>query len=372
MFDELMDGKLARYVGGQSSDDEIREVHAWMHGDRERQARVESLERLWRASTETVTSRWDTAEAWKRVTQRIAQMKSAGPVLVLDNRDVPARTACPSLGRYRHATSTWGRFAMAAAVVIAAVGGVAIWQSSVRLSDTAPAVPLRDITTKRGQQADVYLSDGTHVILGVASHLRFPVTFGTRRDVYLTGEAYFDVEHDARRPFAVHTTRGVIKDLGTKFNVRAYTDGANRRLEVVVAQGVVALEPRAAVSPAHPTRSGTFENSIASTVVLRASDLARIDGNGDLSTRHGVDVASYLAWTHGELVFRNVPMRDVLPVLTRWYDADLRVGDSTLAAYPITATLTGERFEGVVDLLASALNARVEHRGAAIVFKRRQ
>jgi transmembrane sensor len=369
MSDEMMDRKIARYVAGQSSDDEIREVRAWMHDDPDRRAHVESLQRVWKATTEGIASRWDAAAAWERVTRRIA----ARPTLVPHDAAPPARRGRPSLSRYRQATPMWGRFAMAAGILIgAALGGVAIWQSHVSKPATVAAAPLRDVATRRGQQADVYLSDGTHVVLGVASRLRFPGTFGVTRDVYLDGEAYFEVAHDVASPFTVHTARGVVKDLGTKFNVRAYTDGSDRSVEVVVAQGVVALEPRAPTAAHVPRASAAASGApVASTIVLRASDLGRIDANGDLSTRHGVDVVSYLAWTRGELVFKNLPMRDVLSTLTRWYDADLRVGDSTLAAYPVTATLTGERLADVVNLLANALDARVEHQGHTIIFRRR-
>jgi transmembrane sensor len=369
LSDNLSDTRLARYVAGQSSEEEVREVRAWMHGHPDRQAQVKSLERVWLAATARQSSRWDTAAAWQRLSQRITAMQGTAPMLVLHKSG--ERRALSSRRGFRPPTFEWARLAIAAGIAVATFGGFAVWQSHARAKLAAAEMPVRDITTRRGQQADVYLSDGTHVRLGVASHLRFPATFGTRRDVYLDGEAYFDVEHDTARPFSVHTMHGTVRDLGTRFNVRAYKGDREREIEVVVAQGVVALQPRSPTTPNHPVRSGTRADSMASTVILRESDLARINSNGDISTRHDVDVASYLAWTRGELVFRNTPMRDVLPALARWYDADVRVADSTLAAYPITATLTGEQFTAAMELLANALNARIEHRGAAIIFRRR-
>ena len=78
----------------------------------------------------------------------------------------------------------------------------------------------------------------------------------------------------------------------------------------------------------------------------------------------------YVAWTSDRLTFTNAPLRDVLPRLNRWYDIDLRLGDTTLAAVPYTASLSQEPVETVVQLLAAAVGARVERRGATIMLRR--
>src|SRR5206468_9531820 len=96
---------------------------------------------------------------------------------------------------------------------------------------------------------------------------RFPAQFGQVRDVYLDGEAFFEVAHDARRPFAVHTARAVARDLGTRFNVRAYRDAAD--VVVAVAEGAVALK--------------SSQRLAADSVVLRQADVGRARPDGRLS-----------------------------------------------------------------------------------------
>src|SRR2546430_4318229 len=94
--------------------------------------------------------------------------------------------------------------------------------------------------------SDVCSSDWTRIVLSADSKLRVPADYGvTARAVYLAGEAYFAIAHDAAKPFAVHAGPGVIWDLGTRFGVRAYAD--EPEVEVVVADGKVRV--RAAGNP---------------------------------------------------------------------------------------------------------------------------
>ena len=77
------------------------------------------------------------------------------------------------------------------------------------------------INVPRGGDFRLVLSDGTQVAINAESKLRYPIRFDSiSRNVYVSGEAYFKVAHDASRPFRVHTSKGVIELLGTEFNVR--------------------------------------------------------------------------------------------------------------------------------------------------------
>src|SRR5439155_1527064 len=138
------------------------------------------------------------------------------------------------------------------AAVLALVAGAAAlwWLESSRLR---PA--MREFTTARGHRAAIRFADGTRILLGVDSRLRVPAAYGaTAREAYLDGAAYFDVAHDPARPFAVHAGKGVIRDIGTRFGVRAYAD--EQDVEVVVADGKVSLGAAAAHESAAQLVSG--------------------------------------------------------------------------------------------------------------------
>jgi ferric-dicitrate binding protein FerR (iron transport regulator) len=190
---------------------------------------------------------------------------------------------------------------------------------------------------------------------------------GDARDVWLDGEAYFEVVHDAAKPFRVHTARAVAQDLGTKFLVRAYAESPDVR--VVVADGLVSLR-RTRDSAA--TRAAPAAEGSPDSLLLRPRELGRLDAEGRLTSQSGVALDDYTAWISGRLVFTDTPRRDASPRLGRWYAAELRLGDPDLGRETFTATLTHEPLSDVVRLLAATVRARVEQRGDTLVLFRRR
>ena len=168
----------------------------------------------------------------------------------------------------------------------------------------------------------------------------------------MVGEAYFEVVHDGSRPFAVRAGDIVAVDLGTQFIVRAYGDDPHAR--VVVREGKVSLRA------AHTT-------GFLSQQALLPGQLGRLERDGT-PVAEQVDTSDYFAWTEGRLVFDDVALRDALPQLSRWYDLEFRLADSTLGSVPLTATFKNQPTEEVLDLLAASLGMRQVRRGRTITF----
>ncbi len=103
------------------------------------------------------------------------------------------------------------------------------------------------------------------------------------------------------------------------------------------------------------------------SLLLEPADLGQVGSDGRLVRRRNVDVESYLAWRDGRLVFRETSLREVLYRLSIWYDLEIELGDSTLAARPFTATFEHETTEQVLRTLALALGLRYEHRGSLLL-----
>ena len=200
------------------------------------------------------------------------------------------------------------------------------------------------------------------------------------RTVELDGEAYFEVRHDAHRPFVVRTARAVARDIGTRFVVRAYSDLPNT--DVVVTDGLVVLDAApSALQPAggkRATLSGPTSSASpaaartndrdAGGVLLGPADRGRIDARGMIHRVIGVDTTGALAWARGELVFNDTPLRAVVAELRRWYDADITVGDDVVAARPLTASFDNEPLNVVLKALTTATGTRVVRSGTAIAI----
>jgi transmembrane sensor len=239
--------------------------------------------------------------------------------------------------------SSWRWVAgLVAAVLVIAVGDVTVRLSGWRAS----AQQFREFASAVGSRVTVSLRDGTRIVLGPATRIRVPADFGVAgRAVELDGEAVFTVVHDSRRPFAVRTARAVVRDVGTTFAVRAYGDERDER--VAVAEGEVEL----------------------GRASLRARDLATIDATGAVTVRRGVDVAGYLAFAQGRLVFDGTPLGDAMRELARTYNLDIRVADSTLARKVVTASFTDEPVDEVLNVITNIVGARYERMGRVVVIR---
>jgi transmembrane sensor len=201
------------------------------------------------------------------------------------------------------------------------------------------------------------LADGTRVVLGPDSRLTVPADYGTNgRSIELRGDGYFDVVHDRTKPFAVRVGQAVVEDIGTTFSVES-DDAAATSVSVVT--GSVRLRQAAS----EPT----------SGVVLAAGDRGSIDESGRATAQQHVVRDEDVAWTRGQLVFRDAPLSRVANELRRWYGVTLRVNDSALLNTPVSTSFTGEPADRVLNIIGLTLGARVLRQGdtATLVFNRR-
>ena len=150
------------------------------------------------------------------------------------------------------------------------------------------------------------LSDGTRVWLNAESELRFPVQFGTgEREVYLKGEAYFDVRKDVTRRFIVHLKESNVTVLGTSFNIKAYGD------EDYIYTTLVEGKVRFTSEKEH--EEVTLRPGMQSVLNLKS-------GKTELKE---VEVEQFTAWRQGRFVFPSTTLGDLMCQLKRWYDIDV-------------------------------------------------
>ena len=321
---------LDRYLAGDASPDEERAVREWIAVD---PSRADMLRQLEIAHGAQSAERWDTDAAWAKLSARVRSGERRPTVLPFRQRPwyatTPARIA-------------------AALLLTGATYGT--WQV---MKPRQQHVAMRELAAPNGQRATATLGDGSRVILNAGSRLRYSDDFGRgARDVYLEGEGYFEVTHDAARPFRVHARDGVAHDLGTRFTVRAYPELP--RVDVVVTEGKVSLR-----------RDGTTSTD---SVILTPGQLGRLSQSGAPSVVSGVDTAAYVGWTGGSLVLEGLTLEEVLPQIQRRFDVEIRFADRTLASRRIFARFRDETLTQVLDALSLALNARYERSGRVITL----
>ena len=183
--------------------------------------------------------------------------------------------------------------------------------NSLNGSSTLPKtgeVLYNTISTPRGGQYQVVLADGSKVWLNAASSLRFPTSFtGGERKVELTGEGYFEVVHNAAKPFKVSLGKldgAEIEVLGTHFNVNAYDD--ETAIKTTLLEGSVKVRKGSSSKTIRPGEQAQMENYGNSKIIIQAAD---------------VDAA--IAWKNGRFIFHGENIQSVMRQLARWYDVDV-------------------------------------------------
>lgn len=173
------------------------------------------------------------------------------------------------------------------------------------------------LSTPRGMDFKLTLPDGSEVWLNAESSIAFPSSFisGERR-VELSGEAFFKVAHNARKPFTVTTGRMNVKVLGTEFNMRSYKSEAPR---VSLVKGSVAI-----INP---------ENQVTECRLKPGQDAWR-DGKGVLHVSQA-DTYSVTQWVEGFFYFDDAPLVNILRDLGRWYNLGVVFNNSAVANYKL-------------------------------------
>ena len=164
-----------------------------------------------------------------------------------------------------------------------------------------PKILYNTVIVPRGGEYQLTLTDGTKVILNSESELRYPTQFEkNKREVYLVGEAYFDVAHNKSAPFKVYSHDNTVEVLGTKFNVSAYED--QEFIATTLVEGSVQIE--------HLGNSEILEPGYQSMVVR---------GREEIDVK-AVDVSIYTSWIHGVYEFENTELEYIMAQLSRWYN----------------------------------------------------
>jgi transmembrane sensor len=337
---------LDRYLSGEASPDECQRVEVWLADDPERWAQLAALrEAIAKAALSESALEEAKAEVWARLEREIG---GAGGVSGREGKRPPrgrGREFALSSGRPWFATAR-----LAAALILAVLGGTALGVLVFRWrpSSPAPAEAVRIASTPRGQRAMFRLPDGTQVVLGVASVLRYPREFRAgSREVSLEGEAYFEVVHYERRPFVVRAGDLVAKDLGTEFMVRAYPEDAGAR--VVVREGRVAIRAAAEAT-------GGAERVVA------PGQLGRLGGGGEPAVEQA-DTAVYFAWTEGRLVFANTPLREAVRQIERWRDVEIRLSPAEIGERRFTTSFGDESTHAILQVIGTGLRLEVVQTG---------
>jgi transmembrane sensor len=223
--------------------------------------------------------------------------------------------------------------------------------TSDRMVAAAPEMKIIQTVANPLEPTTILLPDGSVVKMNAGSKLEYPSQFSEdKRKVKLSGEAYFEVIHDASHPFVVELNGAEVEDLGTSFNISAYP--GKEKIEVNVTSGSVRLR----------------ELNINKDAVLVAGWNAKcIKGNGSIEVSKELS-PNYLSWLTKEVTFHHTPLSTVFESLENIYHVKIGYSNPEIAGISYTANFEKFELEDIVNVIAKTHHLKVTKEVDRYVF----
>jgi len=314
---------ITKYLSNESSREEENKLMAWINSDPKYRRYFDQAIENWQKAREYTGRNYS-----KQRGRQLLNEKISYSALVLPKKLRPIY------------------YSIAAAIILLIVSGV------IMISDLNFSKPTT-VSTKPGERKEIKLPDGSHVWLNAGTSLTFNNEFNqTFRHVSLEGEAYFNVKHNAQRPFIVNSNGLEVQVLGTSFNVSSYqTDG---EYEVMVSEGKVRVTPG---------------EDVDSSVELMPGDISKysIDKN-QLSVHKIENIADIGAWRQGKLVFRNSRISEAIKALERKYNVTIKFSNPEIGDCLINGHFKNESIKSIINYICLTISAEFKMLGPKTIL----
>lgn len=328
----------------------------------------------------------DTERMWQLLAKRMSSELSPEESIELDqwlaNSDMPAHellTGIPDLkvagaddaGRKKSLAAIKARIAaenikplrilpvrwMAAAAVALLLVTTGIWYFISGSNKPAEEMAFIEVSTIGGARKQLALADGTLITLNSESKLRYNKDFGkTAREIFLDGEAYFEVEKNAGMPLMVYTAKADVMVTGTVFNVKAYPGDA--LMEASLIQGAIALLPHAETAKKIILKPGEkFTMGNKKEIAVNQAKLYEAVTGQELMQVTKIKalpkdtLVAENAWIADKMVFDAEPFSQVARRMERWYHIKVVINDPALAMLPLSGNFEKENLQQALEAL---------------------
>lgn len=317
-----INGLLKRYLDGKCSAEESRLVENWL-------AENGAENDEWKYMNDTARQQW-LSYLYGDV-QRSIQLKD-------EDKNIINLYPGSNL-------RVWKLIASIAAMCVLIGGLYAAWPT---LQDRISPVSYHELSVASGIRKLLVLDDGTRLWLNSGSSLKYPGRFkGKKREVYLQGEAYFEVAHNAEIPFIVHAGKLRTRVLGTTFNIRAYKDDPDVRVTLFTGKVEVIRE---------------ISNKETSKLILLPKQVAtyRKDAGSLVKTTvSNIIINHYSAWKDGKLIFDETPMPEVLKRLSLAYNVKFILTDEKINGCTITGSFNAnQKIEEILQGITISIDGK--------------
>lgn len=321
--------KLLKYLKGELTQEEAKEIEKWSDESEENERELLSLAKVYHLG---ILARKHPAEEAENAWQKVCSKAGVG-------------------GRTIRPARPWLRWSVAA--VMAAL----LCLNAALMLDNASDVEEGSLTlaSNNGSYVTYTLTDGTKVTLNKNSVLEFPVAFNSEeRRVKLVGEGYFDVTKDPSKPFIVETDKNInIKVLGTTFNIESYAADDIVQVDLLSGSVEVSCDKDGDFSCImHPSERFTYDTR---TGKMSVEDMIGLDGT---------------EWMYGKLVFCDETLREVSRQLSNHFDVKVVTEDDSLARIRFSGSFENHTLDQVLLYMEQACGIKAERAEGCIRLKK--
>lgn len=325
---------LIRYLTDECSKNEKEFVEHWIQADLKNKDFIESLKEVWNVEpNDEITVNAELA--WKNLKSDI-----------IDEHKYTSRYFKLPISNFKQLNSGYIYTYLAVAAAIFLVASLLL--IDIHVSSEVPdkeQFTMQEIITGKGEKSRIKLSDGTSVILNSESRIQIPSQFvGDSRELYLSGEAYFEVTKKDDKPFIVYSGHSYVRVLGTKFVVSAYP--IDEKVVVAVTEGKVQIDVRQALKG--DDKSEGF--------IAEEGDLGVLYKDKKPVITRQENIHEYASWTEGKLIFKNAPLKEIKHRIERWYDIKVSIDDTTLYNRELTTVFDNEPINEVLKIISLSMD----------------
>jgi len=317
---------IKNYLEGKTSREESEKVLFWLKNPKNENESRRILGEIWFNSD--------------------IQLNSSGPdfdqMLNQLHQQINSQKIAESASESKPANVTAGlfnTFSKVAAILIIPLFLVTVYvyyNPQQTTTTVATTTTIREVYTKPGTRTKIELSDGTLVWLNDGTTFRYPEQFyGDQREVFVDGEAYFEVKSDEKHPFIVDNKMMKTVVTGTHFNLNAYS--SDHFFEATLLKGKVRLEKN--------NQSFTMKPGVQ----------VQFDAELEKFEAKNVNPQNAAAWINGKLIFKDERLGTAIKKLGRWYNVDIVLSNSELNEYLLTGTIQDEKLDQTMNLISLAL-----------------
>jgi ferric-dicitrate binding protein FerR (iron transport regulator) len=341
---------ITKFLLRDISKQEIRVLRHWISQDPANRKHLEEIEKIYHAiEVFNNPDNIDPGKAWKMIEAKMS------PRVDLNTRLTPIEKPGRRVN-YRKGLLVAASFFLAISLSI--VGSYLYFMSKNKTE-----IAFNEINVPQGSKSSIILSDGSKIWLNSSTSLKYPEKFEPGfREVYLEGEAFFDIAEDKDKPFFVRTSDLNIKVLGTSFNVKSYANEGT--IETTLESGSISihkeLEGKKSDLVLKPNQRLTFVKKKGIILVDDIKSHLEENKSTPVSTERkvekiyldkNIDTKLYTSWKDNKLVFNDETFESLVIKIERWYNVKIIIQGEKLKQYRFSGTFENETVEQALNAL---------------------